>query len=397
MCFFPGNLPARLGLIALLLAPLLAPVAAWSGTTPVPPTGAPAGAAASAETVTLSDSQLRSITVARVGEHDFPLECQAVGNVDFNQNRNVLVFTPYPGRIIEAFADLGDEVKKGQVLFTIESPDFIAAQSSLISAAATFEQTTSALARAHALYVSKGIDQNDYEIAVANQHSAEGALHAARRDLEVFGKTAAEIEHIETSRTVETALVVRSPISGRVTARIAAPGLYELPGTLPAPFTVADLSTMWLVAQVVESDSPRFKVGQAMSVSVAAYPGRAFAGKITAVGALIDPNTRRLMLRSEIKDPKHELIADMFANFVITVGPPEHGTAVPVNSVVREGDGTLSVWVVGSDPHRFTRRIVKVGLTHDGYDEIKEGLHTGETVAVDGAILLSNILFGGAS
>jgi cobalt-zinc-cadmium efflux system membrane fusion protein len=87
----------------------------------------------------------------------------------------------------------------------------------------------------------------------------------------------------------------------------------------------------------------------------------------------------------------------MFANFVITIGPSKRAAAVPLNSVVREGDGTLSVWVVGSDPHRFTRRSVQIGLSHDGYDEIREGLRTGETVVVDGAVNLSNILYGGAS
>lgn len=388
---------ARCAPAALRLAPLLlVPLGAWSDQS-VPPSAAAAGAAPAAESVTLSDSQLHSITVARAGERDFPIERYAIGNIDFNENRTVQVFPPYAGRIIEAKVDLGDQVKKGQVLFTIESPDFISAESNLISALATFEQTTSALARAQSLYESKGIDQNDYETALANQHSAEGALRAARRDLAIFGKTPAEIAHIESSRTVETALIVTSPVAGRVTARVASPGLYVQPGSAPAPIAVADLSSVWLIAEVAEDDSPAFKVGQALSVTVSAYPGRAFSGHITAIGASIDPNSRRLTVRSEIKDPKHELIAAMFANFVINVGPPEHGVAVPLNSVVREGDGTLSVWVVGSDPHQFTRRNVKVGLTHAGYDEIREGLRDGENVAVDGAIFLSNILYGGAS
>lgn len=349
------------------------------------------------DTVTLTDSQLHSITVAPVGARDFPVERPAVGNIDFNQDRNVAVWPPYPGRIIDTFATLGDDVKKGEVLFTVESPDFIAAQSTLISALATYEQTMSALLRARTLYAQKGLDENDYETAVANEHSAEGALSAARRALEVFGKTPAEIARIEATRRVEKALVVRSPIAGRVTARVAAPGLYEQPGTAPAPFNVTDLSTVWLVAEVVEADIPSFKKGQDLAVTVPAYPGRLFTGKVMALASSVDPNSRRLMLRSVIDDPQHELAADMFANFTIVTGPPEHAPAVPVNSVVREGDGTLSVWVVGSDPHRFIRRTVSVGFTHNGYDEIRSGVRTGETVAVDGAIFLSNILYGGAS
>ena len=369
------------------------------------PTASPAAGATSSKpaetpadsTVTLNESQLRSITIARVSERDFPVERRAVGHIDFNQNRTVSVYTPYAGRIVATFADLGDEVKKGQRLFTLESPDFISAQSNLISTAATFEQTTSALARAKALYEKKAIDQNDYESALANQHSAEGALRAARSSVAIFGKSAAQIEHIEKSRNVEHNLIVKSPIAGRVTARSAAPGLYLQPGNPPAPFTVADLSSVWLVAEVPEDESAGFKAGQRMSVTVAAYPQRIFTGKVNALGASIDPNSRRLMLRSEIKDPRHELLPEMFANFVIAVGPPERAPAVPVNGVVREGDGTMSIWVVGSDPHRFTRRSVTIGLTHDGYDEVREGLRANETVVVDGAIFLSNILYGGAT
>jgi cobalt-zinc-cadmium efflux system membrane fusion protein len=358
------------------------------------PTGRPAG---ETDTVTLSDSQLSSITVGVAAEREFSVEKEAVGNIDFNEDMTVPVFSPYPGRILQAFANLGDEVRKDQVLFTIESPDFIAAQSNLIAAAATLDQTSSALARAKSLYAVKGIDQNDYEAAVAAQQSAEGALQAARHAVAIFGKTEVQIDHLVASRQVETALVIKSPITGRITARNAAPGMLEQPGNAPAPYSVADLSTLWMLANVPEVDIADYKLGAPVAVSVMALPGRVFAGKITAIGAAVDPNSRRVTLRSEIKDPKHELRSQMFANFVIRTGAPVRAPAVPLNGVVREGDGTMSVWVVAGDPHRFTRRTVKVGHQQDGYDEILDGLKSGERVAVDGAIFLSNILFGGAS
>jgi cobalt-zinc-cadmium efflux system membrane fusion protein len=358
---------------------------------------APPAAKASADTVTLSDSQLNSIAVAAVALREFPIEKQAVGNIDFNEDMSVQVFTPYQGRIIRAFPNVGDDVKKSQVLFTLESPDFIAAESTLISTAAALDQTSSALTRARTLYASKAIDQNDYETAVANQASAEGALHAARHAVAIFGKSEAEIDHIVATRQVETALVVKSPIAGRITARNAAPGLLVQPGNAPAPYSVADLSTVWMLADVPESEIPSFKVGQKVSVSVGAFPGREFSGAITVIGATVDPNSRRVTLRSVIKDPKHELLPNMFASFVIRTAAPALAPAVPLNGVVREGDGTMSVWVVGSDPHRFTRRSVKIGEQRDGYDQILDGLKSGERVAVDGAIFLSNILYGGAS
>jgi len=359
-------------------------------------TTTPAGVA-NADTVKLTDSQVTSIKTGPVVARDFLVEKDAVGSIDFNEDRTVQVFTPYQGRIIEAFVTLGDPVKKDQVLFTIESADFIAAESNLISAAATLDQTASALKRAQELYEKKGIDQNDYEIAVANEQSAVGALRAARDAVAIFGKSDAQIDKIIASRHVETALVVKSPLTGTVTARNAAPGLFEQPGNPPAPYTVSDLSTVWMLANVPESDSPYFKRGQLLQVRVSAFPGRTFEGRITAIGSAVDPNSRRVTVRSEIQDPRHELLPQMFATFVIRTGAPVSSPAIPEAGVVREGDGTMSVWVVNTDPHVFTRRSVKIGRQQDGYDQVLEGLNPGETVAVDGAIFLSNILYGGAS
>jgi len=373
---------------------------AQSSSTPAPPGGAAPslnGPAAQPDTVKLTDSQLGAIKTGAVAEREFRSVKVSVGNIDFNQDRTAQIFTPYQGRIIEAFANLGDEVKKGQVLFTIESPDFIAAESNLISAAATLEETASALKRAKELYPVKGIDQNDYETAIANEYSAEGALRAARNAVAIFGKTDAEIDRIIASRKVETALVVKSPLNGTVTARNAAPGLLEQPGNAPAPYTVSDLSTVWMLASVPETDSPSLKRGQVVDVTLSAFPGRVFAGSITALGAAVDPNSRRVTVRSVIDNPRHELLPQMFATFVIHTGSGQRAAAVPENGVVREGDGTMSVWVVGGDPHVFKRRQVSIGLQQDGYDEVLQGLRPGETVAVDGAIFLSNILYGGAS
>jgi membrane fusion protein, heavy metal efflux system len=360
-------------------------------------TRAAAQPAPNPDSVQLTDSQLRSIKVAAVDEREFRVEKETVGSIDFNQDRTAQVYTPYQGRIIDAYLNLGDSVKKGEMLFTIESPDFISAQSSLISAAATLDQASSALARAKVLYAAKGIDQNDYETAVANQQSAEGALRAARNAVAIFGKSEGQIDHIVATRRVETALIVKSPITGTITARNAAPGLLEQPGNAPAPYSVSDLSTMWMVANVPEADSPDFRRGQVVTVSVTAYPGRVFQGTITALGSTVDPNSRRVMVRSEIKDPAHELRPQMFATFIIRTGAPVRAPAVPVNGVVREGDGTMSVWVTGRDPHRFTRRSVRIGDQQDGYDEVLDGVKPGEAIAIDGAVFLSNILYGGAS
>jgi membrane fusion protein, heavy metal efflux system len=146
-----------------------------------------------------------------------------------------------------------------------------------------------------------------------------------------------------------------------------------------------------MLANVAETDSPAFHVGQDVQVEISAFPGRVFEGKTKTVGSIVDPNTRRVLVRSEIKDPQHELRSGMFANFVIRVGAPQRSLAVPLNGVVREGDGTQTVWVT-SDRRRFEKRTVTIGDQRDGYREILEGVKPGELVATDGAVFLSNML-----
>ena len=216
-------------------------------------------------------------------------------------------------------------------------------------------------------------------------------MRAARDAVRIFGKSDADIDRIVAERSADPTLVVPSPINGRITARNAAPGLFVQPGNAPAPFTVADINIMWMLADVTEADSPAFRVGQQVQVTLNAFPARVFDGKITTIGASVDPNTRRVLVRSEINDPQHELRSGMFANFAIRIGPPVRSPAVPLAGVVREGDGTQTVWVT-ADRRRFTRRTVKIGDQRDGYRQILEGLQVGELVATEGAIFLSNML-----
>ena len=341
--------------------------------------------------IDLSASQLAAVKVQPVEEREFPVEKEAVGSIDFNEDLAVQVFTPYQGRIIALFVEVGDDVKKGQTLFTIDSPDLLQAESTLIAAAGVLELTTRNLARLQQLYTTRAVSQASLEQAISDQQTAEGNLRAARDSVHLFGKTDAEIDKIVAQRIADPTLVVPSPIDGRITARNAAPGLFVQPGSAPAPYTVANIDTMWMLANVAEFDSPAFSIGQPERVSIAAFPGRVFDGKVTIVGAIVDPNTRRVLVRSEIKDPQHQLRAGMFARFTIDVGAPVRSPAIPLDGVVREGDGTMTAWVT-ADRRHFTQRTIKLGQEHEGYWQILDGVRTGELVASEGAIFLSNQL-----
>jgi len=355
----------------------------------------PAKQAAPSDSVELNASQIGALKLATVGTQHFELRSTAVGSIDFNENDAVQVFSPYAGRIIKAFADVGDDVRRGATLYTIDSPDLLQAESTLITDAGLADLTAAALARAKELYEHEGMAQKDYQQAVSDQMGAEAALKAARDGVRIFGKSDAEIDAMVAKRKVDSTLVIPSPVAGRITARFAQPGLLVQPGNAPAPYAVADLSTMWMLASVTENDVSRLSVGQAVSARVAALADQEFTGRIKTVGETIDPNTHTLVVRSELHDPEHRLRPGMMATFLIQTAAPTESVAIPLSGVVREGDGTMSVWVT-ADQHRFTRRTVSIGLQQGGFDQILAGLQAGELVVVDGAILLSNMLFGGS-
>jgi cobalt-zinc-cadmium efflux system membrane fusion protein len=343
-------------------------------------------------TLELTPSQLNSIKIGPVGSYLFPVEKETVGSISFADDRSVQVYPSYQGKIIKSLVQLGDEVHKGQPLYTIDSPDLIQAESNLIGAAATLELTSKELVRAKELYTTNvGVPQRELEQAISDQQTAEGALKAARDAVRVFGKSEAEMDQIIASRKIDPALLVPSPISGQITSFDGPPGLLVQPGNPPPPYTVADVSIKWMLANVVESDIPFFHLGQPVQVKVTAYPDREFRGTISKIYAAVDPDTHRATIRSEIADARDELRPGMLANFVIRVQNPVEATAIPANGVVREADGTMTVWVT-TDRRHFVQRVVKTGLRRDDQVQIIDGLKPGELAVTNGAVFLSSML-----
>jgi len=387
--------PAALIAVAMIVIAATAFLSACSHSASAnAPTGnsSATNSAQSVPTVDLSASQLNSIKIEPVGSYAFPVEKEAVGNISYADDLSVDVFPPYQGTIIKALVELGTQVQKNQPLYTIKSPDLIQAESNLIGAAATYELTTKELARAKDLYTtSVGVPQRELEQAISDQQTAEGALKAARDAVLVFGKTDAEIDQMIASRKVDPALVVRSPISGKITSFNAPAGMLVQPGSPPAPYSVSNVTVKWMLANVPESESAFFHLGQPVAVKTLAYDGRVFKGKISKIYEAVDPNTHRVTIRSEITDPANDLRPGMLANFVIRVDAPVEATAIPANGVVREPDGTMAAWVT-TDRKRFIERLIKVGLRKDDRVQVLDGLQRGELVVSDGAVFLSNML-----
>lgn len=355
-----------------------------------PPPAKSSGAVAH-DTVMITDLQARHISVVAASTYAFATQLDAVGYIDFNQDRLAQVFSPYQGRVLQVQAEAGEDVGKGQPLFTVESPDLAQAESTLISTASLLALSEQTLQRARKMLEVQASAQKDVEQATSDQQTAAGNYQAARQALRIFGKSEAQMDRIVASRKVDDGLAIVSPFAGRVTARNIAPGSLVQPGSATAPFSVADLSSVWVVANVAEDAIPDLRIGQPIAVAVSALPGRPLQGKLSYIGSAVDPNTHRIVVRSEIGDPRHQLRPQMLATVTVQTGAPVPSVAVPVDAVVREGDGSMTVFTT-RDGHRFVQREVKLGLQQNGLEQILSGLSANERVAGDGALFLSSAL-----
>lgn len=375
-----GAVVIGLGVLLLLLRQPEAPKS--------PP--APAALLLNGDTVRLEPDQVAEMKVGRVESRAFQARREAFGMIDFDQDHAVQVFSPYQGRIGRVLARAGDEVRMGQLLYTVQIPDLAQAASTLIAAAGNLQVSTKTLERAQGLAAGQSIPQRELQQNIADQQAAEGAYRAARKTLGLFGLNSADIDEIEKTRRVETEMEVRSPLAGRVVARAAAEGLLVQPGAGTAPFVVADMRKLWMVASVPESELGGYRVGQKVSMSVSAYPARRFTGTLSYIGDVSDPASHRISLRADVADPNHLLRPQMLAQFSIEIQAAAEAPAVPETALARESDGSFSAWVA-RDAQSFTRRKVVTGLTQDGWVQIVDGLKPGERIARERALFLSNL------
>jgi cobalt-zinc-cadmium efflux system membrane fusion protein len=355
------------------------------------------------DVVRVSIDQMHQLTTATVEPLAFRVQKAAIGQIAFNEDASTVVLTPFSGRVTKLIAKIGEVVKRGDPLFEIDSPEVVQAQTDLIAAVHGVEKAKSQLAlsksvldRQTGLFADKAtsrreLDQarNDNATAESDFKTAEGSLRAARNRLRVIiGRDQDEVERVERERIVNPLITVNAPIDGTVIARKVGPGQYVRSDAGEALYGIADLSMMWLKANVPEADIPFIRVGQPIEVQVSALPDRKFQSRITAVGAASDASTRRVMVRSEIANPDGALKSEMFVSFKIAVGEGDPVPAIPVDALIWQGEQAV-VWVE-REPMLFQRRQVTAGREQDGRIEIRNGLKPGERVVARGAIFVQN-------
>lgn len=344
--------------------------------------------------VRVQADQVASFDIGLAETHAFTNVRHAIGVIDFNQDKTSKVFSPYQGRVSQVLVKAGDEVKAGQVLYTVAVPDMAQAASSLISASATLRNANETLRRAETLSKDNSIPQKEFLQAQTDQQSAKAAYDAARQNLRLFDLGDADIGKMERDRKISLEFAVKSPISGRVTQRSAQPGQLVQPGSEPAPMVISDMRSLWMVANVPESEFSQYRPGQPVQVHVSAWPGKSFEGKVSYMGDSVDADSRRFVVRAEVADPDHVLRPQMTADFNITVAAAEDSLAVPSQAVVREGSGRDVVWLaMGKDAKGplFTKAPVVRGKTSDGWVQIQQGLRGDQLIARQNALFLSSL------
>lgn len=333
--------------------------------------------------------QMKTLTVAQVGTHGFVSEERTEGKIAVNGDRATPLFSPYSGRVIRVIAGLGDIVKQGAPLAAVEATEFVQAQNDLNTAVVQVKLARITETRKHGLYDAKGGSLQDWQQAQADLTAAETALDSVRNRLRILGRSAAQIAELEASKQMSPVAMLAAPIAGVVVDRQVGPGQYLQSGSSTPVFTIADPSSVWLLANVRESDAGLVHLGQTVEVRVPAYPARVFKAHVTYVAAIIDSNTHRLPVRAEIDNRDGALKPEMFASFRILTSDSTESPAVPEMAVVYEGS-MAHVWVVVGEGF-VSFRSIRTGRRNDGLIEVLDGLKPGEQVVTKGGLFIDQV------
>src|SRR6202790_4400010 len=265
---------------------------------------------------TPTPAEWASLTIEPVTERAFAAEHVTEGKIAVDEDRSTPVFSPYAGRVMKLLVRPGDRVTQGQPLFVIEAADTVQAQNDFIGAMTGLKKAKWGLdlaqiqhKRAKDLFEGKAVPLKDYQQAEAtltqaqnDLRSTQTALEAARNKLRILGFTDEAISTFQERGRINPETTIFSPIRGTVVQRKIGPGQYVNSGASDPVFVIGDLSTVWLTAFVRETEASAVAVGQEMSFSLLALPGRTLTGRINYVAAAIDPATRRLMVRATVNN-----------------------------------------------------------------------------------------------
>lgn len=328
-------------------------------------------------------SNVRTETVAL---QPFRKTIDTTGTVAFNSNKSTQVLSPISGPLSRILAGVGSRVTRGEALAVVASPDFAADVSALRKAEATARNAHRIATLDEQLFKNDAIARRDLEQAQTDAINADSDRDAAVQQLRALGVDEKTITEIEENRPVENlGGVIRSPIDGTVVEKLVTPGQL-LQSTTPV-FTVADLSSVWVMANVFDADLPSVHVGDAADIITGT--GQTLQGRVDYISAIVDPNTRAVSVRLVVPNPGEVLKRDLYVRVELHSQQTSQGMLVPVSAILRD-DENLPFVFIAKPGGTFERRRIDLGSRIGDRQEVRSGLSPGETIVVEGGLFLQN-------
>ena len=348
-------------------------------------------------------SQWSALTVETVTPQTFRTVVTTDGRIAIDEDHTTPVFSPYAGRVLALHVRAGDHIEAGQPLFTIAATDMVQAQNDVVSAVAGLNKANSAfrlaeinLTRARNLYEMKAGSQRDFQAAedtrnatTADKSAAEAALEAAKNRMRLLGKTDQEITVFQTEGRISSETVIKSPLSGTVVQRKVGPGQFVAGAQSDPVFVIGDLSNVWVVANVKETDAPAMRVGEPFEFRVLALPNKSFTATLSYISASVDPATRRLSVRAEVANPDGALKPEMFAMVDIVTSSAESAPSIPRGALIYEGEAA-HVWAVGAD-QSVAKRSIKIGTASNDRMQVVAGIANGDRIVAKGSLFIDRL------
>ncbi|MFI5227856.1 MAG: efflux RND transporter periplasmic adaptor subunit [Gemmatimonadales bacterium] len=335
--------------------------------------------------VTITPEQRQRIHVVAVQTVVYRPVVEATGNVAFNGDRSTQVLSPVSGPATKVLVSPGAVVQRGEPLANVSSPDFAAAVANYRKAQTAYRNTERIANRDSALYKNDALARGDLEQAQADVASAAADVDAAVESMRSLGVDEAQIDAVRDGRASAIAAIIRSPIDGTVVEKLISDGQLLQAGSTPC-FTIADLSTMWVLANVYANDLPEVAVDAPVDVITDASRAP-LPGKVSYIASLADPGTKAVTVRVVVPNTGHLLRRDMFVHVQIKSSQDHRGLLVPVSSVMRDDQSLPFVFVAAAN-NSFARRRIDLGSRVGDKYEVTNGLMPGDQVVTEGALFL---------
>jgi membrane fusion protein, heavy metal efflux system len=370
----------RLGLAMALIAALC--LTGCSGKTEE---GRPA-ATVNLGNVRLSDAQRAHIRIEGVQSVIFHRSMESTGVVDFDNDQATRVVAPFSGPVSRLLVSLGQQVKKGDALAAVDSPDFATAISAYQKALATASTNRQLADLDQDLRAHNGVAQREAAQAETDAANAAADRDAALQELVSLQVPIETIKEIQGGRKVARVEgIIRAPIAGTVVERLVTPGQLLDAGATPC-FTVANLSKMWVMAQVFGADLTAVSVGDSAEVD-SGIGSKTFSGTVDNIAAQVDPDTRAVAVRVVVENPGDLLKKQMYVRVRLNARQESRGLLIPVSAILRDDENLPFVYRLQADGSLTRRQITLGSRTGDAVD-ILEGLSADDKIVVDGALFL---------